>query len=505
VNPGDVIAYEYDIDARDYAFALFHSFNFQREIPTLYSHVVVEIPRGWKLISAGVMMDSAVTVCDGNRYEWKFENLPFREEEPYMPSWNRLVRRVHFGVYDPDGKSAFKRLDWPEVAAWAREKFDTVCVPSPNIEDLVSTFTAKYTEELELIRALCEYVRDEIRYVAVEIGEGRFDPRMASTTLLNKFGDCKDKTTLLRTMLKAAGYQSSAVLAAVGDTVFSDLPSPFQFNHAIIAISFEGVDLPDGYNDANVDGWLYFDPTAAQISFSDLPRELYGTRVLRISLPDPELIELPTQQSGHYRTKFTADARLNEDNSIEADVMVSYFGIRAAQKKYWIKSVTIEKQIKNYLAVFSDNIGNLKISDYTSDYNDDSSWVRFNLTGEGYSTRTGDLTTMKLDFSSPHIPLEKIKKDRVHPISFGRPRRYESEIKWRLPDGWRFEKSPDTNVYKCSIAELSFAAEADGGTMIINSTVDYQGGWLSAEQYKMGARFIKNLKRTNNILAVILK
>ncbi|MBD3382285.1 MAG: hypothetical protein GF404_08825 [candidate division Zixibacteria bacterium] len=75
----------------------------------------------------------------------------------------------------------------------------------------------------ELISRIADYVRDQIRYVAVAIDEGRFTPRFCSQTASNHYGDCKDKSALMVAMLKASGFNASPVLVAVNSEVDTGL------------------------------------------------------------------------------------------------------------------------------------------------------------------------------------------------------------------------------------------------------------------------------------------
>ena len=81
-----------------------------------------------------------------------------------------------------------------------------------------------------------------IRYVGIEIGIGGLQPHTAEDVFRNRYGDCKDKATLLRAMLESVGIHSTWVLV---DTrrgfVDPKIPS-VDGNHAIAAI-----EIPAGY------------------------------------------------------------------------------------------------------------------------------------------------------------------------------------------------------------------------------------------------------------------
>src|SRR5690349_12678225 len=93
---------------------------------------------------------------------------------------------------------------------------------------------------------LASFVQREIRYVAVEVGIGGYEPHHAQATFKNRYGDCKDKVTLLSTMLSDIGVESYYVLINTSrGVVMPEFPSPRFFNHAIVAIRIPGEAQPD--------------------------------------------------------------------------------------------------------------------------------------------------------------------------------------------------------------------------------------------------------------------
>ena len=58
------------------------------------------------------------------------------------------------------------------------------------------------------MKILANYMQRNIRYVAIEVGIGGFQPHPAADVFAHQYGDCKDKATLLSTMLKQIGIDS---------------------------------------------------------------------------------------------------------------------------------------------------------------------------------------------------------------------------------------------------------------------------------------------------------
>jgi transglutaminase-like putative cysteine protease len=79
------------------------------------------------------------------------------------------------------------------------------------------------------------WMKKNIRYVAVYLALGRVVPNDAASVLSNKFGDCKDKATLMSALLAAKGIASEAVLINFGGTyTLPEPPTMVALNHVIL-------------------------------------------------------------------------------------------------------------------------------------------------------------------------------------------------------------------------------------------------------------------------------
>jgi transglutaminase-like putative cysteine protease len=92
--------------------------------------------------------------------------------------------------------------------------------------------------QFEKVQAISGYLNKEIRYTGVEFGDAKIVPHSPNETLVQKYGDCKDKSTLLVAMLRAAGVPAYLALLNAGGRmdVPADLPGMGFFDHAIVYI-----------------------------------------------------------------------------------------------------------------------------------------------------------------------------------------------------------------------------------------------------------------------------
>ena len=133
--------------------------------------------------------------------------------------------------------------------------------------------------------AIYRWVSGNIRYVALFMGAGGYVPHTADEIISVRYGDCKDKTTLMTALLAARGIRSAPVLVnATNRYILPDTPVLSAFNHVITW-------LPD-FN-------LFVDSTSGFAAFGVLPDGLMGKRALIAGGADqkPALTTLPVSSA----------------------------------------------------------------------------------------------------------------------------------------------------------------------------------------------------------------
>lgn len=174
--------------------------------------------------------------------------------------------------------------------------------------------------EQQALRAL-QYVQEEIRYTSISIGRGSHEPTDPSTILERRFGDCKDKSLLLVTLLNELGINAEVALVHSWQRRALDntLPSPYAFDHAIVRAELGG----EAY-------WL--DATAAtQYGALDRerPADFERALVLRAGVRNLETIPTPGAGTSERRVSITLDARRGIEAPATLELITEYRGALA--------------------------------------------------------------------------------------------------------------------------------------------------------------------------------
>ena len=294
-EPGAVIALEYEV--RRHAWDNQCHWVLQENIPVRETRFSVQMPPGWeyKVAWSGTPAAEATTAGD-NRWQWTKHDLPALEKEERMPAFAAVSGRMELAFFIP-GENRANSASWDGLGRWYSQLAEGRRAPSPEITDKVHQLMSDKPDFDRKLRALTGFMQSEIRYVGIEIGIGGYQPHPASDVFHYRYGDCKDKATLLSSMLREAGISSEYVLIDTDrGVVRSGLPSSW-FNHAILAI-----ELPTTANIANYRSivtsksgkrYLIFDPTDPYTPIGTLRSELQDTYALLVTDSAGELIRTP--------------------------------------------------------------------------------------------------------------------------------------------------------------------------------------------------------------------
>jgi hypothetical protein len=184
---------------------------------------------------------------------------------------------------------------------------------TPAITSLAEAITRNIVGHRAQAVAIDAWVKKNIRYVAIFLSVGRVVPHDAEAILRDKFGDCKDKATLMTALLAAKGIAAEAALINLG-TAYS-LPEPptlAALNHVILY-------LPEFD--------LYDDPTASGAAFGVLAPEAYDKPVVRVSATGARLARTPAMQPSDHTAHATTTIRFAADGTITGQTEESNTGV----------------------------------------------------------------------------------------------------------------------------------------------------------------------------------
>lgn len=233
--PGNTIGYESIQSIQNYQLA--DSWTFQGTIPAHEQHFTLVLPPGWSYQATWLNHEAIEpTSKGGNTWQWRVgDTKPIRIENS-MPAWKEIAGRLWL-TFQPPGTNAGPLNSWHDIGLWMQSLAKDRRLASPAIKQKVAELTANEPTLEGKVRALAVFVQRDVRYVAIELGIGGYQPHAAADVYAHLYGDCKDKATLLSTMLKEIGVDSYYVIInSERGSVDAGTPPSLGFNHVILAI-----------------------------------------------------------------------------------------------------------------------------------------------------------------------------------------------------------------------------------------------------------------------------
>ena len=164
--------------------------------------------------------------------------------------------------------SATNFEDWGAYGKTYHSRAEPKSAVTEEVQALADALTQGVPDQKDQIRTLYYWVAKNIRYVSMAFADGGVVPRDAGSILRNRYGDCKDHTILLESLLKAKGVHSTGALINSGSSYsLPKLAIGTPLNHVITYIPSHD---------------LYLDSTARFAPFGVLPSDLMGKKVILV-------------------------------------------------------------------------------------------------------------------------------------------------------------------------------------------------------------------------------
>ncbi|HTJ12800.1 MAG TPA: DUF3857 domain-containing protein, partial [Dinghuibacter sp.] len=350
-------------------------------------------------------------------YAWNLDNVPAYDDDDDAPSW--------YDPYPSIQVSEFK--GWKEVNDWALSLFDTHAPLSAGLAAKIRSIRETTRSKEAALLAALRFVQDDIRYLGIEIGPNTHQPHDPGQVFGQRFGDCKDKTLLLCTMLGELGIAANPVLINTDDKarLLDELPSTDDFDHATVRVYLNG-------------RYYWLDPT---ISFQ-------RGRLDDISYPDYQcglvltdtttgLTRIPLQDNGRVdsRELFSVDSLTG---STRLDIVTRYTGSFADQARDDFNNSSRGEIQKSYLDFYTDAYDGIKVRDSlrVEEADSDGAFItrEFYTVPKLWYREDGGL---KASFDAALIRsiLPKLKdKIRTSPFALSYPDRYTETLDIQMPE-----------------------------------------------------------------------
>ena len=443
VDIGSIIEYRYTIFSRKSLMKneFWGGFYFQDTEPMVLSRYTLTLPsnRDFKKIEKCIEPPTLNKRRGKIIWTWEKKNVPALVPEIQMPPMSEIVPSLHI--------SSLK--DWDKMGRWFYSLYEEQIEPDEEIHKKVKELEpACHSEgsEESKIRALYNYVSKEIRYVGLEMGIYGYKPHKAKDVFHLKYGDCKDKATLLLSMLKSAGIKGYLALLNTEKMVNSALPSPGQFNHVIVAIPRQN-------------GYLWLDTTAEVCPFGNLPPSDQGKVALIAREDKTELVTTPLFPADENSRLREIKASISSEGELNADVEISTKGIYDLVYRYAFRYLKPTEQRRSLSESLNRSCPGAVLKEFSisNPHNLDTPFKEsYQFSAERYGIRLKNQIIFKPAILESLSSTDLVAaKERKFPIDFGRIWQIRDRIIFSIPEGWTVETLPESLSLKEKFGNFS--------------------------------------------------
>lgn len=499
-DPGGIVAYEYE--EREHPYVAETNWVFQDELPRVRQQFTLVLPAGYSYNTTWAnhtKVDAAD--LEGKGYRWEMKDVAGidLDDVPMSPSTSALAARmtVHYsgpGLAEPQDGT------WQGVGLWYEGLSRDRMQPNADITAKAQSLIAGKTDFYDKAEAIGEFVQKQIRYFVIEMGIGGDQPHFASDIYKGRYGDCKDKATLLGSMLTSVGMKSDIVLVDTHRGAVNPQNPSRWGNHAIAAI-----EVPAGYESPKLHSvvtaksgkrYLIFDPTWSDTPFGQVEDDLQGSYGLIVEGKNSELVQIPVVDPEFNTIRRTASFTLAPDGTLKGQVTDRRFGDIASNRRQAVTHNEGAKQQQYMDRTVAHDFAAASLTELkfeNVDALDKDLTTSFQLTATHFATTTGPLLMVRPRVFGEYAPGVD-RKARTVPIDLGTAMQASDSFDIELPEGYAVDELPDP--VKADFGFASYESKT-----VLNGRVLHYARTYTVRQVQVPAEKYDDLRKLSGIIA----
>jgi len=424
-------------------------------------------------------------------HSWKLNNIePYKDEEA-SPDLRYHMPHIIISIKSyttKGGKTTNVMRDVTDLYAWYYSLLQKVKVENTEeIQVVLDAIVNKEDEEVVKVKKIFSWVQSNIKYIAIADGLGGFVPRNPDVIMKSRYGDCKDMSTLIVTMLELSGIEAN--LAWVGTRElpykYNEVPSPMVDNHMIAV-----------YKDKTAGKYLFLDATNPSIGFG-MPTEFIQGKEALISDKEEYFIEtVPIVEAS--KNSFSDSIFLKiENNMLYGTGKLSLKGYFDSKNRNRIEQAGNEQAIKNIVNSATNKGSNkYQVNNYTIQKNEDEIVYLYDFELDRYLKQNNDELYVNMNLDKSLDNSKPFKDDRVLPVENDFRKTVKLYFSLEIPEGYSVKFIPsDANYYNEKFS-YDIKYEQKGNKLIYEYKLVLNYLILDVDEQKKFNEMLKSLKNS---------
>ncbi len=481
LDPGDVVELQYRVEdiAHRNAFADYFGevVYMQGGEPIFHSEYVLITPKTrtfyFNKPNIPNLKQSVEEKGDSKIWHFTASEVPSLDPEPLAAPFAEVAGHVHVSTYK----------SWDDMGKWYWGLVKDQFTADDEVRRRVAEITKGLTDEKSKVRAVYDFVVQKTRYVALEFGIHGFKPYRCAQIFARGFGDCKDKATLIVTMLKELGINATIVIVRTGlrGDFETEPASLAPFDHAIAYVP-------------SLD--LYLDGTAEFTGAYELPSMDRGALGLLVNEGKPKLVHLPEPPASESVASKKLEATIDPSGSAAIDWKVEVFGAGAGswRTRYHAKA-TQKQRVQEDLSNEMPGLEVASVSSNDLDNVEQKVEIKAKAKAPTFARKDGESWTVPLGAKEHMVktwaPLSNRRRDmRIFSLTT-----QENETFVKLPAGAKILSPPRAAEGKSPFGNYKVETETNGNTVRLKTTVAITKSRIAASEYKDFRAFCEQADR----------
>jgi tetratricopeptide (TPR) repeat protein len=484
--PGDTLelAYRLDDTAQDNLLSDYWGDveHVQNIYPKVRFQYLVDMPKErplyWNKSKTG-NLQSTQEPLDGGRvlYRWTAKHVSKLVPEPGMPGWAEVAQNLHVSTYQT----------WDQVGRYWWGLVRDQLQPNAELRQTVDTVLkgVDRKDELAVVRAIYNFVVTNTRYVALEFGIHGYKPYRVDRVLARRFGDCKDKASLIHAMLRVAGVDSRLVLLRMRNlgAIGAEPASLAAFNHAIAYVpKFD----------------LYLDGTAEFHGAKELPS---ADRVANVLIVEPDgkstFLTTPEAKAEDNATTLDLDVTLRPEGSAEVMGGSTVSGQQAPdyRKAYRPEATRVSTFERAWAQSFPGlTVHEVKLNDTTR--LDEDVALNFRMSIPRYAeVLSNGLRFLPFGTGRTYQQAYASLAERRFDLQLQSPWLNHFKLRYTLPPGWTVAELPPAVEENNAFGRLKLSYKVEDGKLVAEGIMVITHARVKAEDYQAFRDFLGRVDR----------
>ena len=399
------------------------------------------------------LVQTSEIVGNQKLYHFFAAQVPAVAPEPAMPPLQEVMGFVHVSTYK----------DWKDLGHWywglVKDQFDL----DDETRKLAKKIAEGKTTDVDKVKAVYEWVTKNTRYVALEFGIYGYKPRRCVQTVARGWGDCKDKATVITTLLNELGIPTTMVVLRTqmkGD-FRSSIASFAPFDHAIAYVPSMN---------------LYLDGTAELTGINELPRMDIGALGLLVNRGNTEITRVPNVAPEKNFVRRDVKVQLSKSGEAKLEFDYSTGGFNAPQwRSQYQSEATRDERINNDLGRefpgFEILAGNQGIQ--TSDLTKVEEPVHIKVRGSApsFARHEGNQLSMAVTESFRLTPNYASLSQRRHDVRLLAFSTLEDQYTIKLPPGSKVVSAPSNATQDGPFGSYAVTVQTDHDQVTVSSRI----------------------------------